>query len=555
MQKLDYIGMKKDLVIIALLLILSFPAIRSLLIPGAYTSHDLTHHIIRQINMDTLLSEGQFPPRWSSDLNMGYGYPLFLFNYPLPPILGEIFHKTGLNFVDSVKAVFLFSSLISIIGMYLFLKELLGPKNILGAILGAIFYLYAPIRFIDLYVAATVGASLAMGIIPYIFWAIIKLYQTNKLKYILIGGLSVAALILSHNVTALIFFPVILTFCAYLGFKSKDKLSEFKKIGELILLGLGISAWFWLPAVFEKKYLKFDEIFANFYMNQFPSLMQLIRSPWGYGLSHPQNPQNGDMSYQLGLIHILVILVLIPSLWILERIKQFREIGIFVVIIFFLSVFLMLKISLPLWENLPFLSLIQFPLRLSAISVFASSIGVALLIKYLPFKKILFVLLLILVFWANRNHWNINEVFNPGENYYLTLKTTGSSFGENLPKWGRIAEKPSPAKLEFIQGEGKITYIKNTSILVQAEVESTASSELRLNQVYFPGWIIKLDNKNASINYLKEGDSYGLMVFDLPKGSHLIKAEFINTPDRNIADIISLICVLLSLALSLKLLF
>ena len=77
------------IIIILLLLLVSFPAVRALLQPGCFTSHDLTHHVIRQISMDRLLSEGQFPPRWSAELNNGYGYPVFLFNYPLPTKLRQ----------------------------------------------------------------------------------------------------------------------------------------------------------------------------------------------------------------------------------------------------------------------------------------------------------------------------------------------------------------------------------------------------------------------------------------------------------------------------------
>ena len=131
--------MKKELLIICLLLLISFPAVKSLLQPGGFTSHDLTHHIVRQISMDKLLSEGQFPPRWSGDLAFGYGYPLFIFNYPLPPLIGEVFHMSGLNFLDSVKAVFFLSLITSTVGMYLFLKSLFNSK--LAAILGSLFYL------------------------------------------------------------------------------------------------------------------------------------------------------------------------------------------------------------------------------------------------------------------------------------------------------------------------------------------------------------------------------------------------------------------------------
>jgi len=513
-----------SVLVFLLLLLLTFPAVRALLAPGGFTSHDLTHHVIRQISMDKLLSEGQFPPRWSGELNNGYGYPVFLFNYPLPAMVGEIFHKLGLGYVDSVKAVLFSSMILSVSGMYLFLRSLLGLK--LAAFLGAMFYLYAPLRFLNTYVSAAVGSALALGIVPFIFWAILR-------GNILLGSVFLAALILAHNVTALIFALVLLIFGLMIR-KTRQTLIIF-------LLGLGLSAWFWIPAILEKQYTRFDEVFGNFYQDQFPSLQQLIRSPWGYGLSHPALPEPGDMSYQLGLIHILVMLILIPLVWWKREIRKVRVVGGAVLILFAASIFLILKISLPLWENLPFLSLVQFPLRFQAWSVFAASIAAAMLIKYMPFKKLLVISLLLLVIYANRNHWNINEKFDPGEKYYMDLKTTSTSYGEHLPKWGRIMEKRSPAKLEFIKSKGEVKIIKDYSAKVSAEVEASAASKMRFNQFYFPGWEIKVDDKKINFNYLIDGESYGLPVFDIAAGSHRVLAEFKNTPVRNLADIISIV--------------
>lgn len=535
--------MKKEIIVIFLLLLFTFPAVKSLLSEGGFTAHDLTHHVVRQIDMHRLLSEGQFPPRWSGELAYGYGYPVFLFNYPLPALLGEVFYIFGLNFVDSVKAVLFTSMIISVLGMYLFLKSLLGSS--LASFLGAIFYLYAPIRFIYIYVSASVGSALALGILPFIFWSLVETGKGKK-RATFFGALSFALLVLAHNVTTLIFTPMLLVFTFLVGRK------HLYKLFTMFLLGLGLSAWFWLPAIFEKQYIRFDEVFNGFYKDQFINLWQLIRSPWGYGLSHPRNPQPGDMSYQLGLIHILVILTLIPALWFLRKVREVRVVGGFVAGFFLLSVFLMLKISESLWDNLHFLSLVQFPLRFSSVAIFVSSIAVALLIKYLPYRKILFIFLVVLVIYANRNHWRINESFNPGEEYYLNLKTTTASLDEHLPKWAKAMGNPAISKFEFINGEGRVNILKQTSHQIMAQVEATTSSNIRFNQFYFPGWEIKVDNKKQAFNYLTEGESYGLPVFDINSDKHQIIAEFKNTPVRNLADFISLASVVFFMIYLLK---
>ncbi len=558
--------MKKELLIILLLLILTFPSVKALLQTGAYTSHDLTYHVMRQISMDKLLTEGQFPPRWSGQLNNGYGYPIFIFNYQLPALIGEIFHKLGSNFVDSVKAVLFLSLAFSILGMYLFLRELLNSK--LAAILGAIFYLYAPIRFINVYVSASVGASLAASILPLVFYFMVVLSKENLLAKgqsssgrknrpfkILLGGLSLGLLILSHNFTTLLFAPVILAFAGLLLWQSKNRVRVFKDFGGMFLLGLGISAWFWLPAVLEKQYLRFDQFYETFYQNQFITIAQLIHSPWGYGLSHPQKPESGDMSYQLGLAQILVIIVL--GSWLVvggKKIRELRVVGGFALIFFVLSIFMMNKVSLPVWESLPFLSIVQFPLRFSIIAVFCASIAAGLLIKHLPYNKILAVFLLFLVLYANRNHWKINEVFNPGDKYYLSLTGVTSPYGEDLPKWAKGMDKKSPGKFEFIKGVGEVRVVENKSARVLAEVEATTSAKIRFNQFYFPNWQIKVDDRLTAFDYKVEGESYGLPIFDIDSGKHQILSEFKNSPVRNIADAVSLVSVILWIILLCKLL-
>ena len=388
--------MKKDFLIICLLLVLTIPAVKSLFIPGGFTSHDMTHHVVRQISMDKLLSEGQFPPRWSGDLAYGYGYPVFLFNYPFPAIIGEAFHKAGFNFVDSVKGVLFLSLILSTLGMYLFLKSLFN--SYLSAFLGAVFYLYSPIHMIVVYVSGSVGASMGLVFPPFIFWAIVKLRHTKNSKFLLIGAMSFAGLVLSHNISAFIFTPVIFFFVIILKLIASKKENPYflRNIVLMFLFGLSLSAFFWLPAMGEKQFIRYDQLIKRVYLDQFPTLEQIIYSPWGYGLSHPKSPEGG-MSYQIGLIHILVMIILVFCMWFFRKSKQFLTFGLFSLFLFMVAIFFMLEISLPLWDNLPFLSYIQFPVRILIVPVFSASLAMALILKYLPWRKVLFTFFLILV--------------------------------------------------------------------------------------------------------------------------------------------------------------
>lgn len=527
---------KADILAVSLLLVFSIPAVKSLFTPGGYTSHDLTHHVIRQISMDRLLSEGQFPPRWSSELNKGYGYPLFLFNYPLPAMIGEVFHKTGFNFVDSVKAVFFVSFLASVLGMYLFLRALL-PQSRTAAFLGALFYLYAPIRFLVVYVSAALGSAVAFAFVPFVFWAILGLSGKKEKIFILAGSLAFAALILSHNVTALMFSLIFLFFVLLEARISINYRRTLYNAMLMFVLGAGLSAFFWLPALIESKYLIYSDLMGRFYADHFPTFWQLIHSPWGYGLSHPGAAEDG-LSFQIGLIHIGVILLLIPGIWITRRVRDFW-LCIFCLLLFAASVFLMLEMSLPLWDNLPLLGFVQFPARFLILSVFAASIASAILVFRMPFSRLLFFALLTLVLYANRNHLNTNQVFNPGELYYMNLKTTTAMADEHLPKWAKIPQAESPGKLVSYEGDGDITVVEDKSDFFRAKVFSKTGAKLKFNQVYFPGWTLEVNNKPAKFNYLTD-KAQGFPIFDIAPGESLVTWYFANTKTRNLANSVSI---------------
>ena len=252
--------LKKHIFLI-LLVALSIPAVMALFRSGFYgASDDL--HVAWLFQMDKVVRAWQIPPRFVPDLSFGFGYPLFNFVFPLPFYIGELFHLTGFNFVDSIKIVFGISLIGSAISMYFLLKEVIS-KNL--AFLGSLIYLYTPYRSTDVYVRGAIGESLSFVFLPIVILSIIK-------KNTPILAVSIAGLILSHNIVSYMFFPFILIF-VLLRFSWKSIWG--------IVLGLLISVYFWLPAIVDSKLMKYETVF-NF-ADHFPTLKQLITPYFGYG--------------------------------------------------------------------------------------------------------------------------------------------------------------------------------------------------------------------------------------------------------------------------------
>lgn len=521
---------------IILLFALTVPTVRELLRPGAYTSHDLTHHIVRTIHMDRILKEGQIPPRWTGDLNFRYGYALFLFNYPLPSAMASAVHDIGFSYIMSVKLTLLLSMVFSALFAFILFKYafLSTPAGFVGGL----FYLYAPIRFLNVYVSATFGNAVAFVFVPLVFWSILKIFRGEVDRKILFGSISLAALILSHNIMALMFIPIMLFFTFAL-FVKQPRFIFFKYSLLVFGLGFGLGSFFLLPATLERSLIRYDDVLTGFWGSHFPTMEQLLHSHWGYGFSHPGTVED-DMSFQVGLAHIMV--VVISMFFVIYKILKNRvwdKAALFFLIIFFISVLLMLHVSSPLWRSLPFLPYLQMPWRLLAVSVFAASFLAGYIVWWVKNNLFVVMFLTLAVIFANRNHMRINEVFNVDDSFYMNINNSTTMAFEHLPKGSGKFEEGSqrPSKIETSDITSRVEFVKNTSGHVIAKIYSDRKQVLTFNQVYFAGWRYKLDGAGVYPSY-----NVGRPIpdFVVDPGLHVFEAYFGRTRTRLFADLLSL---------------
>ena len=291
----------KKLIILTILFIVCLPAIILVFGPGFYSLHD-DLHVIWLDQMDRAIKNGQFPPRWVPDLSFAYGYPLFNFVYPLPFYLGEIFHLIGLSLVASIKAVFIFSIFASAFAMFLFLSR---HFSLFFAFLGAILYVYTPYRAVTIFVRGTIGEASVFALLPLELYCLDRLAEKETLSNQLKLGTVIALLILAHNIGAFMSLPFLLLYGILLTIRKKTSKTTFLALLKSIFFGGILSAFFWLPALIEKKYLVSDTVF-NF-IDHFPFIKQLLFPSWGYGIS-VWGPNDG-MSFQIGVINLLTVLI------------------------------------------------------------------------------------------------------------------------------------------------------------------------------------------------------------------------------------------------------
>lgn len=528
---------KKKTLIFILLFLMILPAVWSLFKPGFFVSDDGEWMVIRLTDFHRSVVAGQIPVRWAARLNYSYGYPVFNFLYPLSFYMGEVFHLLGFSFVNAIKLVFIFSFFLSGFLMYLFGRELWGKW---GGLVAAIFYVYAPYRFLAVYVRGSIGEAVSFVFIPLIFLAFNKLSQVKDRLWLVLGTLGIAGLIMSHNIMAMLFLPIALFYAGWLIWLSQTKKRLAGDFGMLILLGLGLSCFFWLPALYDKQFTILDQVRVANYWEHFPSLKQLLIPSWGYGPS--VTGTTDQASYQIGLVHLLAIGLALFALRTKKALS--RNQILFFLIVFLTAIFLMLPLSTFVWQTVPFLWRTQFPWRILALSAFSSSVLSGAVVKNLKAKQEIkaAILLLVLVILANFSYAKPVSFVNRPESFYTTNEATTTVKDEYLPIW--VQEKPlkrAEEKVEILAGEGKIEALFSNSKKTTFKLEAETETEVQVNTIYFPGWQARVNSQLMPIDFQNEK---GLIRLKIPSGDHQILVVFKETPLRLSADIISLFSLL-----------
>lgn len=522
-----------NLFLVLLIFVLSLPLILPFFHLGYFPTHDGEWAVVRLGAMHRAFLSGHFPVRWAGNLNFSYGYPLFLFTYPLPYYLGEIFNLIGFGLVGSIKLLFILSVIFSGLTMFWLGKEIFGS---LGGLVMAVFYLYAPFRLVDLYVRGSLGESLAFVFFPLLFLAFLKVSRGN-FRWVSFGALLLASLILTHNVYALLFTPflIIWAICLIYRVPAKNRKKLVLNYLLLLVLGFGLSVFFLLPALVEKSEIALSQISLTDISQHFVNLSQLIKPNWGYG-----SPGTEDaFSFQLGWIH-LVGLATAFVFWLKawrQRAKLSGFVFCFSLISLLTLILLMMPVSLLFWQKTPLFSEIDFPWRLLG----PASFFLALCLGYLThhrLTRLLVVFLAILGLLVNLKYAKPQGVIDYPDEYYLTNEATTTSHDELMPLWVKKKPVARPAsRVEVIIGEVSIGPVFENAKQIRLKVDAKTESEIQLNTIYFPGWQVKVDDQVVPVAYDNER---GLMRLKVIPGKHYVTASFGETPFWLIADLISL---------------
>jgi len=528
-----------------LLVLLLIPAVKSLLQPGYFSMHD-DMQVFRLFELDKCFKDGQIPCRWVPDGGFGYGYPLMQFYPPMPYYPMEIMVILGLGFFWPIKIMFALAFILSGIGMFYLAKEFFGKW---GGILSALFYVYAPYHSVDVYVRGAQNEAWGMVWFPFVLLFIYRLIAKKfSWRDFLLLAIALTGQLTSHNVMTMIFAPTAIIWALFWLWQTKNT-KAFKHLILSGILGLGLSAFFFLPVILEQKYVHVDSMISGYfnYMAHYADVNQLFFSRfWGYGGS-TWGP-NDDMSFSVGQLQWIVTLIaLVFAVFRFKKDKTTSLMILMMVVFGTIYAFLTHSRSLPIWQRLPLLQYAQFPWRLVALIVFYFSFtaGYLATIK-LPkiYKKMFFILLSIGVIAWNIQFFHIERQVRVTMEEKMAgnqwvLQVTGGIF-DYLPKFAsRPPGDPAFTIPNYFAGQGGIlSFTSGTNWLKFNANVSSPKAQVMLPLFSFPGLVTKVDGKKVITTYDPE---LGRVLVDLPQGVHTVSAKIGYTKVRLFSDMITLV--------------
>jgi uncharacterized membrane protein len=505
---LQSIKAKSKIIFLILTLILAMPALIGLIHPGFPVTDDGGWMVIRFSAFFQTLRSGEFPVRFLMRLNNGYGYPVSDFLYPLFMYFAVPIHLVGINFVNTIKTLLILCVLASSLFTFLWLRKLFDN---LSSLVGAVFYTFFPYHLFDIYQRGSVGEVLSLSILPFVLWQI----ERKSLFWVSAG---LAFLILAHNTLAVLLMLLILPYMLLDICTSKNKRKSFRFYLITLLVGFGLSSFFWLPALFDLQYTIFAKTQISNVANYFA----------GFGL--------------IGIAAVFVILLTV-LLILFKRIEiKKHRLTIIMLIISIVSIYLASSPSAFLWKFLPS-SFVQFPFRFLSLTIPSISFLAACTISVFS-KKIKVALGLIIVVLIS-----ISAVFyllpksyqNFPDSFYSTNQDTTTVKNEYMPKWAaEIPQTLAPAKVQNLNGKETVNLLQATPNKTAFTVFLVAQRVIQVNTLYFPGWYAFVNGKPTEILY---NNPMGLINLQLNKGINNVQVVFKETPVRLFSDLISIISV------------
>ncbi|HLO25952.1 MAG TPA: 6-pyruvoyl-tetrahydropterin synthase-related protein [Geobacteraceae bacterium] len=505
----------------------------------------MVFHLFQADQFNRSIAGGVIRPQWTISSNAGFGSPNFIFYAPAGYYLASLLHSVIPSTIISVILAIWSSFFFSGISMFLAVKKLFGRE---GSLLSAILYQLLPFHLLNLYTRGAYSELCAYVWYPLI---IMFLYETltNRNSFIAHAGLSLsyAGLILTHLVSGFMFAFVTLFFVGYNFFFGRYRKASLTAAVSL-LIGLGVSSYYLLPVIFERKFVQIGYIFT-YVFSDYRSNFLFSSNNW---LTRPSH-----FNFVLHLTVVVETILFVVLLVLVSRRNRGTDQKFAITAlscIFIAAFFLTTPLSAPLWAVNPSFAALQFPWRWVSVMELSLCflVGAAFceegLLRVLPAGTLartavysvitLSVLSQILIIKNSEVHSQkfLDSILDPEQvAHYRNLPK------EYTPIWATNLEEllgeENAEKVSLLSGRAEHHVFEWLPEKRVVSVKALTPVLLRIRTFYYPGWEAEVDERKTGITVEKPT---GAILINVPQGDHTVKLYFGETPLRVFSGYLSL---------------
>ncbi|MCB8967630.1 MAG: hypothetical protein H6660_12135 [Ardenticatenaceae bacterium] len=495
--------------------------------------------------LETAVRDGHFPVRWMPDANYGYGYPFYNYYAPLSIYITAVFRLFGFSYVRAIQLSQVTAFVVAAAGMFALARR--WWRNEWVALVTAVAYTIAPFHMVNVYVRGDSLAEFwAMAWYPWVILAADGMFRipyaafrvpyskwripgfTLPRRQIVALALVYAALILSHNISALIFSPFLLFYLllkAYAAYRHPyaEKREPAPEQGNpqsprslraplfplfasalALLLALALAAWFFVPALAEKGLAQLGPVTEGYFhfSNHFRG-WDLVQ----WRLLFDYNPDGGN-AFRMGAVQAGTAVLGLVGL--LAQKRKGAGNKLFVVGSLLVATVMITPLSRWLWEYLPLLDFTQFPWRFLSIQAFAAALAAGG-IGNLPRQRwlvpgIIALLLLSGLGGLQTDHLLLTDKDVTAEKlaqYEWFTGNIGTTISaEYLPQTVQPRPYTSPwlerderDRVQVLNGRATTTLVERQTTRQIWQLDVTEAATLVLPTLYWPGWRAEVDGK------------------------------------------------------------
>jgi hypothetical protein len=317
-------------------------AIGVLIVRGNSCGHDFDFHLLSWMEVARAWHAGLLYPHWVQDANYGAGEPRFIFYPPASWLLGAL-----LGTVTSWHAAPVLFVLLALLaaggGMYLLAREwaLQGP-----ATFAACLYVANPYAMFVAYERSAFGELLAAAWLP-----LMVLFALRRRGSVAPLGLSVAALWLTNSPAAVVGSYLLAVLALGVWLAEGKPWAALRASGG-IALGLGLAAFYIVPAAFEQRWVQIER-----------AISPGMRVEDSFLFAHTANAFHDQVLHTASWILVLEFAGASVAAYLAWKRRADGSARIVLTALLPVILFLQFPASKVIWKYTPHMKFLQFPWR------------------------------------------------------------------------------------------------------------------------------------------------------------------------------------------------